>query len=98
MSDIEKRIDPPKVTIFEGKSGKFNCFSNRQVSWKFNGSSLPSNTRVDKFKKLSIDNWLYVNNAKLNNSGIFTCSVKYMGKNLFSEDAILDVRRKPSIY
>jgi len=80
--------------MYEGQTVNIVCFSNRQVSWKFNGNNLPSNVKIDNLKSFSIDNRLHIYNANLENSGIYTCSVKYMGDTKFVDSATVEVRRK----
>ena len=73
-----KVIQPPILSVAQGKKARFRCFTNEdlKVTWTFNKTELPNNTLTGKILGKIYVNWLLINNVQIKNAGTYSCSVE----------------------
>ncbi len=81
------RTSPVNQKIYEGQEAAIFCTSESEVQWTFNGSNLPSNTRITAHHTLLIEQ------AHMHNQGYYEC--KGIGKHTFHSQSYVKVLDKP---
>ena len=84
------KITPFYDIVKTGELARFFCASATSVTWSFRGStSLPGN--VQPGQATSLGHMLVINEARLENSGEYTCFGRDEGNNEFESIALLEV-------
>ena len=68
----EDRVIPSFQTAQPGDNVKFNCKSDKKVTWKNGDGPLPSNAKTKKAPE-KYDNVMEISNVNYNNSGEYIC-------------------------
>ena len=95
IAKVQNRVYPPHLSAKVGDSVEFTCSSSQDVSWSFNGGSLPPNVKpvrlaagFERYYALTIAD------VQLNNAGNYVCTGVDEDRSSFESEGILTVTGK----
>ncbi len=95
LLDIQERLIPRMPMVHPGETISFNCFSNREVMWTFNGDDeFPRNVKTYHDKHNSLKYVLNISSIKLENAGLYKCFAFHDNTLVFEAEAQLQIHGK----
>ena len=69
---LKNKVIPPHLIVREGATAEFNCISNVNVTWTYEGGVLPFNAE-HTYSIDSVLHWIRIILVKIENAGVYTC-------------------------